>query len=389
MQFDKTIKKSESLPDDGNKYIFPQTSPEFTGAPTELTPPKEQPKTGKPSSYVDQEAQQAQPEMISQGLVSPDTSKIEQIAAQEGAGAKNLMQKAAVEASATQKKLEQENKDIEEKAKSTEAILTQKDQEIKDFKWDNRSLWDKSTTGQKIALLVGGFLSSYSNQGAAAFRENVQRSIDMDLAQQNKKLDALKDSKKMSETLLGQLRQQLGDNEKANMAWQSLIYQKLGSELDANSAMYKSKLVAENAKLGATETFNKAKLERENLFAKSMEPKKLGAEAQQRLDNAKMALIGVQQMKQALKSGHNTFSIVGDNPFTMGRDKYVEGLGRMQSGGQIGEKEMETFKRMAPRAVDNAKMQEFKLQQMEAELTRRIQALEGKSTGDRSYFGVK
>jgi hypothetical protein len=109
-----------------------------------------------------------------------------------------LIKKADVEASALQKKQTQDAENIQNQIKSTEDVLLEKDQKIKDFKFDDRSLWEKSSTGQKLLLLVGGFLSSASSEGAKAFRDNVQRSIDTDLALQNKKLDSLKESKKLT-----------------------------------------------------------------------------------------------------------------------------------------------------------------------------------------------
>jgi hypothetical protein len=385
----------------GLKSIIPSNSPLAQSGGSALTPEAlakmEQEKaaqelkknqalpvsTSQASKYVSQQLEQPQTALSqASSLQAPQTSQIENLATQESRGAEELIKKADVEASALQKKQTQDAENIQNQIKSTEDVLLEKDQKIKDFKFNDRSLWEKSSTGQKLLLLVGGFLSSASSEGAKAFQDSVQRSIDTDLALQNKKLDSLKESKKLSESLLGQLRVQLGDKEKANMAYQSLIYQKLGTQLDANAAKFKSSIMAQNAKLGAQEAFNKAQIEREKLIAKSAEPKKQGAEVKKRLEDTKSALDAVILMKQALTKGENTFSLVGENPFTLAQNKFIESYGRRQSGGAIGEEERKAFKARTPVSTDSKEMQKKKLDQLEAELA---QSLQQEESG-KSYF---
>lgn len=334
------------------------------------------------------QAQPVQP-VVQQQPTQIDVSGIRNVANQEAQGAEKIIQQADIEASALQKKAEAEQKQLEEQITKEESVLAEENEKVKNFKFDDRSLWSKSSTGQKLMLLVGGFLSSMNNQSAAAFRDNVQKTIDQDLALQNKQLDELKDQTKMRESLLGQLRMRLGDKDKANLAYQNLIYSKMGAQLGANSERYKSKMMAEKAAIGAAEAMAVADAKKMEMQAKAAQKPKLGAEAQQRIDNAKLALNGVQRMKQALKSGEDTFSLVGDNNFTLGQNDFVEGLGRMQSGGAIGEEEQKRFNNFTPRPTDSAKIQQLKLQKAEAELRRRIQALEGSTGSDQSYFKVK
>lgn len=102
---------------------------------------------------------------------------------------------------------------------------------------------------------------------------------------------------------------------------------------------------------------------------------KLGAEGKQRLDNAMMAHRAIRDMRAALDGGDNTFSVVGDNNFTEARRRYTEGLGRMQSGGQIGGGELRTFQDMVPGVKDKSEMQRKKLQNAELEMRQRIRTL--------------
>jgi hypothetical protein len=102
-------------------------------------------------------------------------------------------------------------------------------------------------------------------------------------------------------------------------------------------------------------------------------PKILSGEQQKVVSNSSMALSAIDDMRNALKKGTNTFSIVGDNDFTEARRRFAEGFGRLQSGGVIGEEELKNFEALAPRATDTAKQQQDKLRRMEAELRSRIE----------------
>lgn len=102
---------------------------------------------------------------------------------------------------------------------------------------------------------------------------------------------------------------------------------------------------------------------------------KLSGTDKARLDNAKLGLIATQGMASALKSGQNTFSLVGDNDFTQQRTLFEEALGRMQSGGAISLAEENRFKKMAPTVFDSPQMQQKKLEQLQSEMASRISTL--------------
>ena len=102
---------------------------------------------------------------------------------------------------------------------------------------------------------------------------------------------------------------------------------------------------------------------------------KLGTEGKQRLDNAMMAYRAVRDMKQALDNGDWTVHPVGDNNFTDAKSRWVEGLGRMQSGGQIGAQEKKSFADMAPGPTQSSEMQRKKLENAEREMRARIKTL--------------
>lgn len=144
------------------------------------------------------------------------------------------------------------------------------------------------------------------------------------------------------------------------------------ARLEKVSPMLMEKWKAEQAQSNADRDFG---LREKELGVKANQRTKLSGEEQKRLDSAGMALAGVQGMRKALASGDNTFSVIGDNDFTLWRADFEEGLGRMQSGGVIGEDEIDRFRKMAPTATDSAAMQEKKLQKLESELGARISGL--------------
>ena len=101
----------------------------------------------------------------------------------------------------------------------------------------------------------------------------------------------------------------------------------------------------------------------------------LNSEKLKRFDSSAMGLNAVVDMQKALKSGANTFSLVGDNPYTMSLSKFEESLGRMQSGGAITSDEVEKFKKMAPMVTDSTPIQRQKMNGLITEMSMRVSNL--------------
>jgi hypothetical protein len=99
---------------------------------------------------------------------------------------------------------------------------------------------------------------------------------------------------------------------------------------------------------------------------------KMGAEERKRLDSIRMGKKAVDDMTVALAKGSNTFSLVGDNPFTMAARDWSEAIGRMQSGGAINKDEEARFRAMAPSWDDSREIQAQKLQKLAEEMSRRV-----------------
>lgn len=105
-------------------------------------------------------------------------------------------------------------------------------------------------------------------------------------------------------------------------------------------------------------------------------PQALGTSDKQRLDNTTMGLKSAMDMNDALlKQGNNTFSLVGDNNFTLARRNWEDAIGRLQSGGAINNEEASRFRRMAPTATDTAEIQRKKLDEMQILMRNRLKTL--------------
>lgn len=101
----------------------------------------------------------------------------------------------------------------------------------------------------------------------------------------------------------------------------------------------------------------------------------LSGEQLKRFDSAAMGLEAVVEMQKALQGGSNTFSLVGDNPYTMASSRFEEALGRMQSGGAITSDEVAKFRKMAPTFTDSTEIQRAKMDNLIAEMAGRVQNL--------------
>lgn len=381
------IPEDSPLAQSGNSAAKPQPQREPAVTQTQEQIPAAPLET--PANYVSQV--KPQDRVAATPSVQPiTTSGIEGVANQEASQVSKATDIAEQESiKLEQQRLKKEEEFLQKESEAKNKLATA-EQAVKDFTFDNRSLWDKSSTGQKVLLAISAFLSSASQQGAQAFRDSVQNSIEQDLAAQREKLLTLKEGAKTQETLLGQLRNQFANEKEALFAAESLIYKKMGNKLSAIAQSSQSKMMAEKAKIGAQEAYNASLLAQQKLISErqNVSAKPLSAEAQQRYDNATMALKGVQEMRKALKAGQNTFSVIGDNEFTLGSQNFVEGLGRMQSGGAIGAEEQKRFENMRPKATDSTAIQMKKLDQAEKELRARINALKPAET-TQDYFKAK
>lgn len=102
---------------------------------------------------------------------------------------------------------------------------------------------------------------------------------------------------------------------------------------------------------------------------------KLNTGDRARFDNVLMVLKGIDDMGTALDNDTNTFSVVGDNEYTMARERAAEAFGRMQSGGAINNEEGKKFKGYLPSSTDSKEIQRKKLIDQRNEMLSRLKTL--------------
>ena len=59
----------------------------------------------------------------------------------------------------------------------------------------------------------------------------------------------------------------------------------------------------------------------------------MGGEQRKRFDNIRMGKMALDDMSKVLSRGISTFSLIGDNDYTVAASQWEEAIGRMQSGG--------------------------------------------------------
>lgn len=124
-----------------------------------------------------------------------------------------------------------------------------------------------------------------------------------------------------------------------------------------------AKRALENRKLEAdTRKLNAEASEKSSIKPLDARMQKLNASDKVRFDNATMMLKNIKDMDSALAGGSNTFSLKGDNPYTIAARNAAEAYGRMQSGGAINKDEEARFNAASPGMRDNREVQALKLQ---------------------------
>lgn len=103
--------------------------------------------------------------------------------------------------------------------------------------------------------------------------------------------------------------------------------------------------------------------------------KKLSQDERQLLNNSALAYKALFDMEKAIKNKVSRRSFIGDNPYTYAANRFVEGIGRMQSGGAIGTEEAENFKRLIPGPYDDDDISKDKIRDMKLELESRLKSI--------------
>ena len=252
--FKKLIPENSPLAQSGESALTPEALAKMEQEKLALEAPVTRQPTSLPQVLPSQVVtRQAAPSAVAPQAVSP-TSNLEGMV-KSGLSQQQAASDQAIQATDTlMSQFEQQNA---ERAKREEQALTEVrakidsvDNDVKNFKWDNQSIWEKSSTGQKIALAIGGFLSSLTPQGAQAFQNSIDTTMKNDLDQQKAKYMSLKEQGKELQSYYGQLVQKFGSEQAADMAMMSAKMGMIQNKLKITADTAQSKLVAANALKG-------------------------------------------------------------------------------------------------------------------------------------------
>lgn len=146
------------------------------------------------------------------------------------------------------------------------------------------------------------------------------------------------------------------------------------AEFAPNAAVERDYKKALTAKVYA-DAKKEAKSADPSLLTKDQKLAGLNSSDKQRFDNIGMANKAINDMAQALNNEESRYSAWGDNNFTAALSRFEEAVGRMQSGGAIGEKEGKRFMNLARSFGDSPKMQRQKLDELKSIMQGRYKTL--------------
>lgn len=218
--------------------------------------------------------------------------------------------------------------------------------------WADKSTLDKGTT--ILSLFLGGIgagISGGENIAIKALDKAIETDIDMQRSELNKK-----------ENYLGQLQKQYGNIQDAMNIAKAQKADLFALKLQELAAKSKDPQAAARAQILTGQLKEKYGQGIMNTVLAGKKP--LSAETVQLKAKVRMARNGLEDMKKAFAGGSNTFSLIGDNDFTEARNRFIEGLGRLQSGGAITDDEVKNFKNLIPHVTDSRAIQLKKLQSM-------------------------
>ena len=256
------------------------------------------------------------------------------------------------------------------------------EQEYADTTLTDPDLWGNASTGGKIALALGAIFSSLTPASGAAFRSGIQSNIDRDIDLQKSNLAKKRTTIDGKKSLYAQNLERYKDEDLAGIATREIYLNKIQNDIQSKMATAKSPLVLSKLKLGLG-TIQEEKQKNTEAFiikvstvkGKSAKAKELNSSDKVRADNLKLLDRSMVDIEDALMKGVNTFSLMGDNEFTLAAKYAAEAFGRMQSGGAINDEESAKFLSLLPTYKDSDKVKKLKIEQAKKLVKERAETL--------------
>lgn len=363
--FNSIIPANSPLAQSGSSAAVPQPQ----DVAIQENPVTQATETALPEEIVTNPAQQRQVAAVespTSSIAAPSSLDLAQNMIQSGVAQGQTASRDAISATdMAMSELEKKESELQARReaamKDAELKIKQTEEEEKAFKPDNRSVWAKSSSGQKVALLVGGFLSSLSNNSAAAFRDSIDKSIERDNALEQQELERIRSRGQIARTELEKLTQRFGNEEAALLARSNQKLQSIGNRLQILSQSSQSKIVGANAIAGleqikSAQLANNAKIM--EIMSKNAASKIEGYEGRKLSEKEATAAIEVKtsrdKAKQAISqltsnlSGAKVPLSEAKATFAKNRDILVFDLAKVLSGGKPSDVELAKAEEIVP-----------------------------------------
>lgn len=224
---------------------------------------------------------------------------------------------------------------------------------------DNRSLWAKSTTGNKIVLALGALFSSLNPNSAKAFQDSIQNTIDADVKAQ---MDAINNQREDKKSLLVQLKNITGDLSSAESVYKSQIYNILANKAKLTAEKAQSRLQREQAMITYGLAKEKAAMEYAQYEQKAFEKKQEGAipgykgnikdpaQARAFTESKNATDIATSSIKQLIDiaSGARVPLSANSKKYSILEEKLAAEVAKANAGGKPSDVEIENAKKMLP-----------------------------------------
>jgi hypothetical protein len=251
------------------------------------------------------------------------------------------------------------------------------------FQFDANRFYKRMSTGQSVAAGVGialGALAQGFGQKSNAALDILDKQVDKDLQQQQMEYSKLKDKTAAANSGYGMMRQMGLDDKEASLKFKEMAVNNLQSKLEAGlTKQFGPEVAAQKASEAVAN--QRAKLEEQKVVAQGQTTKSVSniTKTETKANPLAMGMRGgyrdgdgkilsgevagkvafhdqtlneLNSMKKILAEDKSTWSPTGTGKYARSVERAIDTLGRLRSGGAIGDNEFKSFKNMLTNRFD-------------------------------------
>lgn len=239
-------------------------------------------------------------------------------------------------------------------------------------KIDINRAWNSRTTSQKVITGIAAFLSGFGNGNKVLDMINHEMTLDVQAQKSDfeRRGSAAKNLFSVASTVFG-------NGKDLSAIVQTIQLNNLKNMITSRAAGS----MTQKAKLKAKEAIGKIDVKQGQLMQEialarykatqtARKGNKLGGEVKNKLNHYSAARNAVSSMAKALRAGDNTFTLWGENEFTLAEKELTTSITYALSGANIAEKELEMIMGLIPNWKMDSKTQKLALTRMMARIKR-------------------